>query len=1169
MKFRRNQILKESLRSIWQTRTRFLSLMTIVALGCGFFAGLKASSPDMKLTADNYYEESRLMDLHLMSTFGLNEDDIEAIRSVEGIRGFEAGYSADLLLKTDGPSETVVKVYSLPESRDESDENYLNRPQLLEGRYPENDGECVIEKNFNNGFESTDPVGIGDTITLLPGEEDDDLSDTLARSEYTVVGVVQSPLYIGFNRGHSTIGDGEVDAYLMVPASNFTLDVYTDAYLTLEGTEGLSAFSQEYEDVVSSMTDDFEAVAAERGEARYLEIYEEAQAEIDDAKQELADAEQERDEKLAEAEQELADAEQELADGRQQYEDGLAEYNEQIRKAEETLADGEQQLADAENAYEEGLAEYQSGKAEYEANLPDAQQQLEDYRTQLAELQEQVGPAIEQLDSARTLLEGVLGIVDGYAENFVPSLMELPDEQQQVIAAADSLLAILPEGTFSANTSLTKLLTDYVSGSFSEKARLQKQIITITDAVSAALDAQEEQLAEPRQAIEQLTTGIEEGEKQLTETKEKLDAAQKELEETRVLLDEKDQELSDGWKELAKQKKEGREELDQALAELEEGEQEFADGKAEYEQEKADSAEKIADAKQEIADAEQELADLKEPTWYVWNRDNNPDYSSYGEDTEKVDAVSAVFPVFFILVAALVCLTTMTRMVEEQRTQIGTLKALGYDRKTIMAKYIGYAAAASVTGSLIGLGIGFKLFPYIIINAYRIMYELPDPVAPIRWGLGAGCMAVALLCMCLTTFAACTKQTAEVPSQLMRPKAPKNGKRVLLERVGFIWKRLNFSQKVTVRNLFRYKRRVLMTIVGISGCTALMLTGFGLRYAIMSIGEKQYENVFVYDTTVSLDDKLTETELADYAERAAALESVQELMPSASRSIDVQNGKKVLSITLMVPKSPEELPKYIDLHERVSGEKLSLQDDGVIINEKLSRLLDAEQGDSITLVNPNGRLIPVTVLGVSENYALNYVYMTPSLYEQEFREKPVYSSLLLNYRDGTNEEVLSEELLDLGDGILAVTHTSGISGAFEDMLGSLNSIVWVIIVSAGLLAFVVLYNLANINVNERMRELATIKVLGFYDQEVTNYITRENNISSLLGMLIGLVLGIWLERFVIRTAEVDMVMFAPDIAWYCFVFAALLTFLFTMIVNAVLHFQLKKIDMVESLKSVE
>ena len=1168
MKKRGNPLFKETLRCIWQTRSRFLSLLVIVALGCGFFAGLKASSPDMKLTADNYFTESHLMDLHLMSTFGLNEGDLKAVQEVEGIRGFETGYSADLLLRTDETSQTVVKVYSLPETRDESDENYLNRPVLLEGRFPEAADECVIDKNFNTAFTST-TVNIGDTITLLPGGAEDDLSDTLARGEFTVVGVVQSPLYIGFERGHSTIGDGEVDAYLMIPPENFTLEVYTDAYLTLEAAEGLSAFSEEYDAVVSEAVDRFEEVAERRGTERYNEICEEAQAEIDDAKQELADAEKERDEALAEAEQELADAEAELAQGRRDYEDGLATYNQEIRDAEEQLADGEEQLAEAENAYEEALAEYEQGRRDYEEALPDAEAQLEDYREQLAQLQEQAGPAIAQIDSARELLASVGALVEDFSDRSVPSLIAAEPEEQQVIAGADTLLALLPEDSVPQDTSLTGLLTEYISARQSRKDYLARQIGSLTGMIEAALDTQDEALAEARSAIEQLTAGIAGGEQQLADTLAQLDAAEKQLADTRVLLDEQDEALSKGWQDLARERSNGREELESARIELEDGEAELADARAEYETEKEDSAREIEDARAEILEAEQDLADLAEPTWYVWDRDNNPDYSNYGEDTEKVDAVSAVFPVFFILVAALVCLTTMTRMVEEQRTQIGTLKALGYGRGAIMAKYIGYAAAASVLGAVIGLAIGFKLFPFVIINAYRIIYEIPNPVAPVHWGLGIACAVVALLCMCLTTLAACKKQTDEVPSQLMRPKAPKNGKRVLLERVGFIWRRLNFSQKVTVRNLFRYKRRVLMTIVGIAGCTALLLTGFGLRYAISSIGDKQYEKVFVYDTMVSLDDKLSASELSSYARDAAGVEGVAGILPAASRSIDVRGENKIVSVTLMVPQEPEELGAYIDLHERASGEALSLSDSGVIINEKLARLLDADEGDSITLVNPSGRPVPVTVLGISENYAMNYVYMTPALYRQEFREAPLYSTLLLNQAEGVSESALSEDLLALGDGVLAVTHTSGIEGTFDSMLGSLNAIVWVIIVSAGLLAFVVLYNLANINVNERIRELATIKVLGFYDREVTGYITRENNISAFFGIVLGLFAGVWLERFVIRTAEVDAVMFAPDIAWYCFVFAGLLTLLFTLAVDVVLHFQLKKIDMVESLKSVE
>ena len=1165
MKKRSSPLFVESLRCIWQTRTRFLSLMTIVALGCCFFAGLKASSPDMKLTADNYFRDSNLMDLHLMSTFGFNDNDIEAVAEAEGIRGMAVGYSADFLLEQGDTMDTIMKVYSLPEDRDTSDPDYINQPLLIEGRLPESSGECVIDEFFTR----ESGIEIGDTLTLVSGSSDEEVSDTLRTAEYTVVGKVQYPLYIGFKRGHSTIGDGEVDAFMLVPESDFVLEVYTDVYLTFVETEGLSAYSDEYEDVIAAKTDELEEIAGVRGQARYDEICDEAQAEIDDAKQELADGEAERDKELADAEQKIADAEEELKNGRAEYEEGLETFNNEIREAEETLADGEQQLADAENAYAEGLAEYEKGRQEYEAALPDAEKQLDEYRAQLEELNAQAGPAIAQVDAAKAEMDGITLLMEQYAGTSAESVNSLSAEEQSVITGADSLLALLPEGTLPQNTSLSAMLSQYVTADSAQKKILASRISAITDPLSEALAAQDAALAEARIAIEQLTAGIAEGEKKLADGKTELDAAEQQLAETRALLDEKDEELSEGWRELARQKRDSAAELEEARIELEDGEQELAEAKEEYESSKESSAREIEDARAEIAKAEQELADLKEPTWYVWDRNNNSEYSNYEEDSLKVDAVSAVFPVFFILVAALVCLTTMTRMVEEQRTQIGTLKALGYQRGAIMGKYLAYAALASIIGSVIGLAVGFKLFPMIIINAYRIMYELPNPVAPVHWGLAAGCVAVSVLCMVLTTFAASSKQTAEAPSQLMRPKAPKAGKRVLLERVGFIWKRLNFSQKVTVRNIFRYKRRFLMTLVGISGCTALMLTGFGLKYAITSIGEKQYERVFIYDTMVSLDDTLSADELSDIADAIAEVEEVEETLPISSRSIDVQTSADIQTIDLYVPQDPELLPEFIDLHERVSGEPLPLTDDAVIINEKLAKLLDVGVGDTITLVNPNGRLVPVTVNGIAENYALNYVYMTPALYQAEFREDPVYSTVLTNNTADVQESVLSQTFLGLSDGVLGVTHTSSIADTFTNMLGSLNNIVWVIIISAGLLAIVVLYNLANINVNERMRELATIKVLGFFDREVTSYITRENTISSIIGLLIGLVLGIALEKFVVKTAEVDMVMFAPDISWDCFVFAGLLTFLFTMLVNVILHFQLKKIDMVESLKSVE
>ena len=430
----------------------------------------------------------------------------------------------------------------------------------------------------------------------------------------------------------------------------------------------------------------------------------------------------------------------------------------------------------------------------------------------------------------------------------------------------------------------------------------------------------------------------------------------------------------------------------------------------------------------------------------------------------------------------------------------------------------------------------------------------------------AVCTAVAVLCTGFYAFAACNKALSSGPAKLMRPRAPKSGKRVLLERLSFIWGKLSFIHKVTLRNIFRYKRRVAMTIIGIAGCTALMLTGFGLKYSISSIAEKQYGNIFVYDAIAVMEDDVTDT--APLQDFLNGIDGVKQSIKIVHRSLDATNGSVIKNINLYVPQEPEQIGDYINLRERIGYQQLSLSDDGVIINEKLAKLLSLSTGDDITLNNPDGRPITVPITGVCENYALNYVYMSPALYESSFRTEPAYNTFLFNVTEACDRSAAAEQLLNHG-GFLGVSYSSEGMGRFTDMMGSLNSIVWVLIISAGALAFIVMYNLVNINVNERIRELATIKVLGFYDKEVSAYIYRENNIAAALGIMIGLVLGVFLERFVIVTAEVDAVMFAPDISAPCFLFAAALTVLFTLIVNITLHFQLKKINMVESLKSVE
>ncbi len=1043
---------KDVFREIWHTRGRFISIFAIVAIGVGFFVGVKATCPDMKLTSWEYYNSNNLMDIRLVSTLGFEDEDIEKLNdAVSGITVMPS-YTADVFLQTDSDNH-VVRAYSY------SSDQEINRPILSEGRLPEQTGECAIDNKFRDAYQ------IGDTITFASGTEDP-LSDTLAADTYTIVGFAESPLYIGYDRGNSTIGNGTVDGFVLIPEGDFVSEYYTDLFVTVDGAAQLDPFLEEYPAFIDEKTDELENAVLSILQDRRSQIVDEAQQKLDDAKQELADGEQETQQELADARSEIDNARKELEDGQAEYERNLAEFNQRIEDGRNQIEEAEQQLADGRTAYEESLSLYNQVYALY-TNPP------------------QVGEDLQ-----------------------------LPAETEALLGQSAAF-----------NENLPSLLRGYL---------LSKDAQT-----TAALEA----------ALTQIKQGLDQTQAQLTSSEEELKS------QTALLND---------------QESDGREQLQDAYNQLEDGRTELANAEQEYAEGEQEANQKLEDARQEIADAEQEIADIPEVKLYTFNRDDNPSYSSFGEDADKVDAIAKVFPVFFILVAALVCLTTMTRMVEEQRTQIGTLKALGYGKSTIILKYLIYASIASISGGLIGFLIGIKLFPVIIYNAYGILYSLPPLIAPFRWDYAFWCILAAVLCTCLAAFAACYKELISVPAALMRPKAPKPGKRVLLERIGFIWSHLGFLKKVTIRNLFRYKNRAFMTIIGIAGCTALMLTGFGLKDSISAIVSKQFDEIMTYDAAISLDEDASEEALAETRNAAAEDSNFAQSMEVVQTTTEASSASgRTYDVNLFVPKDPSQIENFLHLRVRSSGEPLTLSDEEVIITEKLASLLKIKAGDTIILNAGDEDEIEVKVAALTENYAYHYVYMTPTLYQNLFGEEPFYNTILFNEADNAEDhDAISTRYLD-NDSVLAVTFLEDNTASFEDMIGSLNYIVLVLIVSSGALAFVVLYNLSNINVNERIRELATIKVLGFYDREVSSYIYRENTISSLIGMAIGLIIGIFFHRYVVYTAEVDMVMFAREISPLSYVWAGLLTMGFTLIVNFVLHFKLKKINMAESLKSIE
>ena len=1197
---KRSALIKELFREIWRSRNRFLSILAIIALGTGFFAGVKSTAPDMLESAWKYYDDSRLMDFRAVTTLGITQEDLDALAQVGDVM---PGYSVTVMGHAEGDdAEKVVQVLDLGDGS-------MNVPELVEGRLPQAPGECVVE----NGANTPASFQVGATLVLSSGDEDSPLTDTLAHTELTVVGVVESPLYISMERGYTTLGSGKVNTFILVLPEEFVLDVYTDAYIRVPEAQGVDPFSDAYETLVREKTEELEAIGSQRAPLRLEEIREDAQAELDDARaeleegrqtqaQELADARQELDEGWAELEQGRLDAQAELDDARAQLDDGwdaynsgLADYEAGRKTMEDGIAQGEAQLEEShaqltaqEAVYAENLEAYEAGQAAYDEAYPGTVAQLEAAQAQTDQGSAALAQAREQWTGVQTLAQGTAALMEAYRTAALPGEAASP----AVVSQAAALDALLTQ-TGAEAVGFPELLEQYIrldpAQAPQEKAALEQALETALAGVQAILDAQQTQLDAQTEALEAAQAEIDAGYAQLEETgatlqeskaaldagREALDAGwaqyeagvealeaqrtqgETELADAKAVLDASLEELNQGEADYAQGKAEAEAELADAEAELEQGEADYAQGKA-------DSDAELADAQREIDEGQADVDALEAPEWYIFDRDDNPGYSEFETNAMRVDAIAKVFPVFFIMVALLVSLTTMTRMVEENRTQIGTMKALGYGGGAIASKYILYAAMASVLGTVLGLTVGFYLFPTVIFNAYRIMYRMPGVMTPFRWDYAIGCGLTACLSTTVAALMACAGELRAVPATSMRPRAPKSGKRILLERAGGLWRRLGFMTKVTARNLFRYKKRLLMTVVGICGCTALMLTGYALREAITSIETLQFEEIFTYDLLGSLAEDADAQAVGELLEENPRVADSTLLL---SRSLDVEANNQSQSVTLFVPQKVEEMDRYITLRERVGHAPLTLEDDGVIITEKLSRLLDLQVGDTVFLREElEGR--EAVVLGVTENYVNNYVYMTPALYASLWGEEPPYNTFAANMDSPDSREALASDLLEVED-IQGLSFSSDIASSFRDAMKSLDLIVLVIIVTAGALAFIVLYNLTNINVGERVRELATVKVLGFYDGETAAYIYRENIAATCMGIALGLVGGIFLSRFVIHTAELDTVMFAQTISLSSYLAAAALTLAFTLVVNVALYFRLKRLDMVESLKGVE
>ncbi|MEI3476559.1 MAG: FtsX-like permease family protein [Coprococcus comes] len=1208
---KKNVLRKDFIIEIKKTMGRFVSIFFIVALGVAFYSGIRASEPSMRFTADQYFDDSKLMDLKVMGTMGLTKADIKAIGKVSGIEAVEGGYSKDVLCPV-GDNEKVVHMLSMQKNFDQV--------SVVEGRLPEKAGECLVDEDF---LSYTD-LKVGDTVTFHSGDGEA-LTDSLVTDTYKIVGIGNSPLYISFGRGSSTIGTGEISGFVVVDKASFDMDVYTEAYVKVSGAEEKTAFTDEYNNLSDAAKEAVSAIEEERCAVRKQEIVDEANEKLADSEktvneksQELENAKKELESGKSKAAEELEKAKQQLTDGEAE----LADAKQQIADGETQLADAKAQLNDKQAQLDSAEAQYESGKAQLdqkEQELADAEQvYLSNYskympiitagKEQIAAGKSQIADGKKQLDEGlaplNQLKDGLAEIEDGISQcdseiaglntqlsgmdsNEYQKYVNIPkenrnEEQQAYVEKWENLntqlAGIQERKTQLENTKQEKLK----QAGFATEADLEAQITSLTKQ-KADLDAKEKALLQQEQTLAAQEEELLSAGRQITDGKSQIAAARSQLDSTKSQITDGKAQIQSAWALL--NEKEGT--LNASKAQLASGEQELADGRSEYEQAAkeaedqitdgqvkiTDGEKQLADAKQKIADAKAEIKKIENPKWYVQTREDAlTEYQGYGDNADRMRSIGKVFPVLFFLVAALISLTTMTRMVEEQRVQIGTMKALGYGKAAIAGKYIGYALIATLGGSIFGVLVGEKILPFIIIYAYMILYKhLPAILVPYHMSYALQASGIAVACTLIATIASCYKELAAEPAELMRPAAPKQGKRILLERIGIIWKHLNFTWKSTVRNLIRYKKRFFMTIFGIGGCMALMVVGFGLKDCIYEIVSLQYEKVQFYDAATYMSDDISEEnrqQLHDYLDQNA---DIKETIEARMQKTDVKSASGKKTLYLMVPSDNEKIEDFLSFHSRTNKDEVySLKKDEVILTEKMASLLNVKVGDELTIEDEDRGDQTVTVGAICENYMSHYLYLSPEKYEELYGVPAEYNTIIYSVKDGKDDQIekIGTKLLSM-DGVLNVSYTSSIEGRLDDMLRSLNLVIVVLIVSAGMLAFVVLYNLNNINITERQRELATLKVLGFYDGEVASYVYRENILLTIIGSVVGMVLGNLLHRYIILTVEVEEAMFGRQIHWQSYLYSFLFTVAFSLFVNWVMFYKLKKIDMVESLKSVE
>lgn len=1074
--------LKDIFREIKISLGRFLSILCIVAIGVAFFAGIKASAPDMKNSADTYFDKYNVQDIQVYSTIGLTKKDVAAIKKIKGVKSVQPSFSMDTLSQIDS-TQMVIKVISY------GIDQKMNKIRVVEGRMPERENECLVEaSSATNKLYGT--FHIGDTIKLQSGT-DEALSKSLKHTKFKIVGTCYNPNYLSYEKGSSNIGSGTVNSFIYIQNTNVLKDYYTEVDVCVKGAKDLDCYSDEYFDVVDPVLKKIKKISNKQIDAR-IQSY---QSELDEKKQEATDK--------------FKDAENQFNDAQNKIDSGLSE-----------IQSNELKLQNSKDQINQGWNEYYANLQLLD-NIPTLQNaiaQIEESEKKLPELlsqKEQVENGLQQinaegdLNTKRTLIQNAIDFID----IALKKLENYPDSSD-----AETIRIKLNE----------------------KKELLQGQLSLIDQAIAKKAEL-EAILPQIQSGIEQIQAGVAKKAELQSQLNQLLNA-KNELNNAYVSLINGQAQYEDGVSKIEDAKNELNKSIEQLTL-----------SKAEFNIQKHDALRELSDAQLEI--------DKMEGKWIVLDRNSHYSYRDYGACADRMDGIAKVFPVFFFLVAALVCMTTMTRMVDEQRNEMGTLKALGYSKLQIASKYIIYALIASILGSILGCSLGMYLFPTVIFNAWNTLYNIDQIKFLFQPGLillASGSVTGITL---LATLYSIYSELIEMPSQLMRPKAAKAGKKILLERITFIWKRLSFLQKVTARNIFRYKKRFFMTIIGIAGCSALLVAGFGINDSISDIVNQQYNVIYHYDATVS-------AKTSEITSQIKSLKGVKDVYEEDHLAVTTKIENKDISTTVHIISNDKKFKDFCTLFN--GNNEFDLDDSSVLISQKMATKLNKKAGDTIKIKEANNKVIKAKIKGVFTNYVGHHIYASESLYKSWNTNAKTTHIYLIKSKKTTKkfERNLGNKIMNI-DGVQSVTFYSSLQKNFKDMIKSISYIVVVLVISAACLAFVVLYNLSNVNISERKREIATIKVLGFTRKEVDAYINRETILLTILGSLIGLGIGIGLHHLIMNLAEMDDIMFGRTINSISYVISFVMTIGFNAIINLCMHKKLNNIQMVESLKAVE